>query len=463
MSAVSTGVSGIAVLSSGQQLQQVSADVQLDSFATDGCALDGGFAQLLESSMNDFEETLHHLDLKDDSIKKYAIPNSFAMPLPAAPPCPVEASSGTSSVAIEDVPEPPGNQKMATSHLVAATQQLPFHALEEEGVGKNLPPVDTDFPPPSPMQARLATAPTKDALLPFASSGLQALQGDTVFYRTTGNATGDPTGMATPGDQDGLLATTMVGGTISSGETNVAVAKDEGSNKQRLDGAIASPLVIEADPAREGPNTGRVAPSNAAEVLPLMSLTPRRADGDDFNGGSYSDESLPLALSDASHQLAHGLRDSSPHTTPVRASTVPFPPLALAANDLVNELETRIRWFSAHGNGVAEIRLDPPELGPLHVTVHAQREGASVHFSAANVQVRDLLEHSLPRLRELLENGGMNLVDVNVAHQQGGNEQPRQFGGNGMGGKSDEAQVEMLPVSVGPVRHAHSGIIDAYA
>ena len=52
--------------------------------------------------------------------------------------------------------------------------------------------------------------------------------------------------------------------------------------------------------------------------------------------------------------------------------------------------------------------------------MQAHRDGASVHFTTHSAAVRDLVEQSLPRLREMLESSGMNLVDVNVAQQQGG-------------------------------------------
>lgn len=159
----------------------------------------------------------------------------------------------------------------------------------------------------------------------------------------------------------------------------------------------------------------------------------------------------------------HPLAPVAPALPATDASArAPFAPLAFAeAAQWAGELDARVRWFVGRGIGTAEIRLDPPELGPLQVTVHTQREGASVHFSAASAPVRDLLEHSLPRLRELLENGGMNLVDVNVSQQRhgGGYREAPSDPGFGLVAAADSGSGVTVRDAA---PRATRGIIDAY-
>ncbi len=97
--------------------------------------------------------------------------------------------------------------------------------------------------------------------------------------------------------------------------------------------------------------------------------------------------------------------------------------LGAATGRLGEELGQRILWLSGHNLRSAEIRLDPPELGPLQVQVHSHRDGASIQFTTHSAAVRDAVESNLPRLRELLESSGLNLLDVNVAQQQQGGAQ----------------------------------------
>lgn len=137
--------------------------------------------------------------------------------------------------------------------------------------------------------------------------------------------------------------------------------------------------------------------------------------------------------------------------------------LAAATGSLGEDLSQRILWLSGHNLRSAEIRLDPPELGPLQVQVQHHRDGTSVHFTTSSAAVKDVVEANLPRLRELLEGSGLSLVDVNVAQQQ-------QRGAPGQREASDNSastsrgllatirQSEVAP----PVRRS-IGLVDDYA
>lgn len=67
---------------------------------------------------------------------------------------------------------------------------------------------------------------------------------------------------------------------------------------------------------------------------------------------------------------------------------------------------------------MAEIQLDPPELGPLQVRVHVQHDQASVSFVSASAQVRESLEQASLRLKDILGEQGLTLVDVDVSDRQ---------------------------------------------
>ena len=120
-----------------------------------------------------------------------------------------------------------------------------------------------------------------------------------------------------------------------------------------------------------------------------------------------------------------------------------------------------MQWLAGRNLRSAAIQLDPPELGPLQVQVQAHRDGASVHFTTHSAAVRDLVEQSLPRLREMLESSGMNLVDVNVAQQQGGRGEreasPASTVGAAMRGEAQATDAATVVVM------SPRGLVDAYA
>lgn len=83
----------------------------------------------------------------------------------------------------------------------------------------------------------------------------------------------------------------------------------------------------------------------------------------------------------------------------------------------------RILMMSAGNLQVAEIQLDPPELGSLQVRLQIQHEQVSLSFSSPHAAVRDALEQQMPRLREMLAEQGLNLENSTVAEDSGRRDQ----------------------------------------
>ncbi len=82
-----------------------------------------------------------------------------------------------------------------------------------------------------------------------------------------------------------------------------------------------------------------------------------------------------------------------------------------------NMIAERSALMASQSLKFAELQLDPPELGQLQVKVTVNQDQASVSFVAANAQVKEALDQSLVRLKELLEEQGLDLVNVDVSDQ----------------------------------------------
>ncbi len=69
----------------------------------------------------------------------------------------------------------------------------------------------------------------------------------------------------------------------------------------------------------------------------------------------------------------------------------------------------------------AELRLDPPELGPLRISINIQDSVANAAFVSPHAAVRQAVENALPQLQQLLAQSGLSLGQASVSdHGQAG-------------------------------------------
>jgi flagellar hook-length control protein FliK len=66
-------------------------------------------------------------------------------------------------------------------------------------------------------------------------------------------------------------------------------------------------------------------------------------------------------------------------------------------------------------NQSAELHLNPPDLGPLKVTLTINDSQAQAMFVSAHQSVRTALEAALPQLRNSLAESGINLGNTSVS------------------------------------------------
>lgn len=78
------------------------------------------------------------------------------------------------------------------------------------------------------------------------------------------------------------------------------------------------------------------------------------------------------------------------------------------------DLGERIVWMNSRAIPSAEIRLNPPHMGPISVRVDVADDRATVVFIAQHAAVRETLEASIPKLREMMGAQHLNLVEANV-------------------------------------------------
>lgn len=74
----------------------------------------------------------------------------------------------------------------------------------------------------------------------------------------------------------------------------------------------------------------------------------------------------------------------------------------------------KIVWMARNDQQTAQINISPPQLGPVQITLNLNGDNATVLFASPHAEVRQIIESSLPQLREMLASAGISLGESNV-------------------------------------------------
>ena len=120
---------------------------------------------------------------------------------------------------------------------------------------------------------------------------------------------------------------------------------------------------------------------------------------------------LQLASATGSSSATHAL-----NATPTYSAQVATPLTHTQwSQDLGRVMVTLTQHAQQTGPQNAEIRLDPPELGPLRIVLSITDNIANATIYAAHAQTRLTVEQALPQLQQQLANSGLSLGEANVS------------------------------------------------
>ena len=141
---------------------------------------------------------------------------------------------------------------------------------------------------------------------------------------------------------------------------------------------------------------------------------------------------------------------------------------AVGTRDWNNALGQQVVWMAGKDLQVAELHLNPPDLGPLHVTLSISNDQASALFVSHHAAVRDAIEAALPRLREIFADNSITLGQATVSADTTPRQQA-QFGGEFADGRrtpeeSTETASSGTSFSSGPrTVRVRQGLVDTFA
>ena len=119
-------------------------------------------------------------------------------------------------------------------------------------------------------------------------------------------------------------------------------------------------------------------------------------------------------------QPGHALLSSASADRPTTLQGTPMLstiPRAIGTPDWNQGLGQRMLMMVDNGLNQAELRLDPPQLGSIHVRISMSDDQAQLFFQAAHPAARDALESAMPRLREMFAEQGLQLDNADVGGQ----------------------------------------------
>jgi len=234
-----------------------------------------------------------------------------------------------------------------------------------------------------------------------------------------------PAGVVPPGLA--ALVTAASAAPAASG----AVADAAGRLLPQVADALRPPAGNATEQVKTPLEAGREQQPGGAGKLPETSFQPSP------ETGQRASESLAVlaALRNPGNSLKPpaGVSNRSPESVSAAVAQTVLPPTGAASGGALptvsvdvpvqqgnwdQALGERIQWLLGQRMQGAQIKLNPANLGPLEVRIQMQQDQASIQFTSTHAVVREALEAALPRLRDMFESAGVQLLDVDVSGQQ---------------------------------------------
>jgi flagellar hook-length control protein FliK len=135
----------------------------------------------------------------------------------------------------------------------------------------------------------------------------------------------------------------------------------------------------------------------------------------------------------------------------------------LSARQMQDQLGQQLQRMVKEGRWQANLSLNPARLGQVNISLVMEDGVLKTQLLSSNPGVRELLESSLPKLRDQLADSGLQLADVSVGadsrgHQQARGEQPDWQLSQTVKSTSEE----QIPMAASH-RSNHDGDVDTFA
>jgi len=170
-----------------------------------------------------------------------------------------------------------------------------------------------------------------------------------------------------------------------------------------------------------------------------------------------------LASSPAIPPAAHGTLDALNAPREAAAPRL-APPVGTAAWG--QALGDKIVWMATAAQQTATLTLNPPNMGPLQIVVNVSNEQATASFFSAQPEVRQALEAAFPRLKEMMNEAGIQLGQATVSADTPRQDAPAHRQGQPLAapfGETDDRAATAVQAGELPVQRSGRGLVDTFA
>ena len=324
-------------------------------------------------------------------------------------------------------------------------------------------------------QLALGTAPVAASptlALPAGSTASDE-DGDTVEARTDGAFdatsllatmafgappvnTDNPATLATPTADGGDTPPATL--TDAPARTRAGIAESLGATAPAAAAADAAPG--SGLPAAELPaaTTGATAAKFAVAATPVAEAT---GPGQGASESTLSETALPSENVHAAGHVAAGRHPA--HNESTLAVSTP-----VRDTDWAGDFGQKVVWLATSETQSAQLTLNPPQMGPIEISLSVESGHASVSFASANAEVRDAIETALPRLREMLASAGIELGQTNVGAESFRQQQQASWASSAASRSTDDSAILAADSAVALPSRAFAtqrgnGLVDLFA
>ena len=438
---------------------QLQGEAKLDESQSESCQCDdhvdsealesGSTIELVESGVDIAADS--ELKSTDDQILQSALVDADNVTDESAETTQVDAGDKIESVQADellasDEEDPLEAGSDDPDDVPHSENEVPQHSLEamEEATENSDPEV------------QVALNNESNAIQPEpAKSGAVADEAKTVRDGATAASSSMPTGREQQNGSNKLAADGQPATNQSSSESQEMPVFEPKADKK-------SELGLLADKLAQKPASGEgLVPTPVQERLAAL------AKALDKVGSSNSSQPASKVTEQVDSVKATPFQRSLEQVG--RAMTGAKPPIAimqapLQSREWGSEMAQRLVMMVSTKLNSAKIQLNPQEMGSIDVKVSVKHDQAHVVFTSQVAPTRDALEQAIPRLREMMEQNGVALGDVDVrdqdareSHEQRGQNQ-RQNARISDGGSTVEESA-----SANTDAHVAVGIVDYYA